>query len=180
MGSLSDTWMEETAIGRQVNWEVQRTIIVLLSLIVVFAVACVVICFSGWNWRSRNLADHNRRKFLKLVTLSISLVIKTRHLRNGCCFSFILFSVFLAAREGYVVVTQRRWHPATVTMQGSQECATSIFSLRDNQHADISHYFPYILNGTDKENFFNNEGFLRLWPFLIILMMIMFDWAVIL
>ena len=40
------TSMKETAIGRQVNWEVQRAIFVLLSLVVVITAASLVICFS--------------------------------------------------------------------------------------------------------------------------------------
>ena len=41
------TRMNETTIGRQVNWEVQRAIFVLLSLIVVITAASLVICFGG-------------------------------------------------------------------------------------------------------------------------------------
>ena len=39
------TRMNETTIGRQVNWEVQRAVFVLLSLIVVITAASLVICF---------------------------------------------------------------------------------------------------------------------------------------
>ena len=64
------TRMNETTIGRQVNWEVQRVIFVLLSLIVVITAASLVICFCWWNWLSGSLADHNRKTFSKFATLS--------------------------------------------------------------------------------------------------------------
>ena len=43
---------------------------------------------------SRKFYDVEGYKFLKLVTLSITLIIKTRYQRNGCWFSFILFLSF--------------------------------------------------------------------------------------
>ena len=39
------TRMNETTIGRQVNWEVHRAVFVLLSLIVIITAASLVICF---------------------------------------------------------------------------------------------------------------------------------------
>ena len=64
------TRMNETTIGRQVNWEVHRAVFVLLSLIVIITAASLVICFCRWNWLSGNLVDHNRKTFSKFATLS--------------------------------------------------------------------------------------------------------------